>query len=268
MKSDSSRNACTGSFDSRAALLPHPGGLDAQIAASGHQLSLNTSDRLFLGVPSCSRACTYVRTPAWHHSQLTASVHTPCAAMHSPGIMRAHPRSRTNAPHATCRAAGSRFSTIWRRQHQHKQRQRTGGRQPEPTPPVTPPTTDGAAPADAPDGDVASHNAHAFTGNANTGDAQHAGGEHSHTQHHRPPHLAPQHAAPALQNSPVSGVPVFVMLPLDTIGIEFRPEGTSRSVVQNVEDLQKSLRDLKAAGVTVCTSRGLLAFCVVTVAAH
>lgn len=54
------------------------------------------------------------------------------------------------------------------------------------------------------------------------------------------------------RNTDEPGVPVYVMLPLDTICVKPNPDGTTESVIRNEQDLQMSLVQLKAAGVQVC----------------
>lgn len=186
------------------------------------------------------------------------------------GARRHHPRARAaagkqaraaslaHAPNAfpdastrtlCCRSATTRFKSIWRRQHRHRDTQEHRRRKdirpaPEPAPTPPPRTTDGASPQDESADSALSDSSDVAT----PADA-HAASLHAH--HHCHPHAAPHAQRGALQHSPVAGVPVFVMLPLDTVGIEIHGDGSTRSVVQNVEALQQSLRNLKAAGVTV-----------------
>lgn len=49
----------------------------------------------------------------------------------------------------------------------------------------------------------------------------------------------------------VAGVPVFVMLPLDTIKVVHHPDGTSESCIQNELSLDIALQTLKSVGVQV-----------------
>jgi hypothetical protein len=48
------------------------------------------------------------------------------------------------------------------------------------------------------------------------------------------------------------GVPVYVMLPLDTIRMHYNSDGSSASFIQNELALNVSLLTLKQAGVKVC----------------
>lgn len=48
-----------------------------------------------------------------------------------------------------------------------------------------------------------------------------------------------------------SGVPVFVMLPLDTIKVVTHPDGSSESCIQNEISLDIALQTLKSVGVQV-----------------
>jgi hypothetical protein len=53
------------------------------------------------------------------------------------------------------------------------------------------------------------------------------------------------------------GVPVFVMLPLDTVKVVHNPDGSSESCIQNELSLDIALQTLKSVGVQVCfCSRG------------
>jgi hypothetical protein len=50
-------------------------------------------------------------------------------------------------------------------------------------------------------------------------------------------------------------VPVYVMLPLDTIRVHHHGDGTSESCIQSDENVDRWLVTLKEAGVKVCSSR-------------
>lgn len=52
-----------------------------------------------------------------------------------------------------------------------------------------------------------------------------------------------------------AGVPVFVMLPLDTIKVVHHPDGTSESCIQNELSLDIALQTLKSVGVQVRCSQ-------------
>lgn len=52
-----------------------------------------------------------------------------------------------------------------------------------------------------------------------------------------------------------AGVPVFVMLPLDTVKVVHHPDGTSESCIQNELSLDIALQTLKSVGVQVRYSK-------------
>lgn len=54
------------------------------------------------------------------------------------------------------------------------------------------------------------------------------------------------------------GVPVFVMLPLDTIKVVHHPDGSSESCIQNELSLDIALQTLKSVGVRVRSCQPML----------